>query len=82
MPALVDAAARGLAGANLTEAYLKGANLTGAYLTGANLAGADLSRADLRNALGLTAAQIKLANTDAGTRMPEGMPAAVDPPSQ
>jgi hypothetical protein len=81
-----------LLGANVREANFTAANLQGAVLTGlvmdgvnftgANLTGADLSRADLRNALGLTAAQLKLANTDAGTRMPEGMPAAVDPPSQ
>jgi uncharacterized protein YjbI with pentapeptide repeats len=81
-----------LLGANVREANFTAANLQGAVLTGlvmdrvnfigANLAGADLSRADLRNALGLTAAQLKLANTDAGTRMPEGLPAAVDRPSQ
>jgi uncharacterized protein YjbI with pentapeptide repeats len=84
-----------LLGANIRDANLTAANLQGAILSGltmdgvnftrANLAGADLSRADLHNAVGLTAAQLKLANTDAGTRMPEGMPAAVDqssPPSQ
>jgi uncharacterized protein YjbI with pentapeptide repeats len=80
-----------LLGANLRGANFTGANLTNAVMTGlvmdgvdftrANLAGADLSRADLRNAGGLTAAQLKLAHTDSGTRMPEGMPAAVDPPS-
>ena len=80
-----------LLGANMRYANLTGANLQGAVLSGlamdgvnftqANLAGADLSRADLRNAVGLTAAQLKLANTDSGTRMPEGMPAAVDQPS-
>jgi uncharacterized protein YjbI with pentapeptide repeats len=73
-------------GANLTAANLKDAILTGLVMDGvdftrANLAGADLSRADLRNAQGLTAAQLKLANTDSGTRMPEGMAAAVDQPS-
>jgi uncharacterized protein YjbI with pentapeptide repeats len=72
--------------ANLTAANLKDAILTGLVMDGvdftrANLAGADLSRADLRNARGLTAAQLKLANTDSGTRMPEGMPAAIDQPS-
>ncbi len=85
-----------LLGANMRYANLTAANLQGAVLTGltmdgvnftrANLAGADLSRADLRNAVGLTAAQLKLANTDSGTRMPEGMPAAAtdqpSPPSQ
>jgi uncharacterized protein YjbI with pentapeptide repeats len=80
-----------LLGANMREANLTAANLTDAILTGlvmdgvdftrANLTGADLSRADLRNARGLTAAQLKLANTDSGTRMPEGMAAAVDQPS-
>jgi uncharacterized protein YjbI with pentapeptide repeats len=55
--------------------------MDGVDFTRANLAGADLSRADLRNARGLTAAQLKLANTDSGTRMPEGMPAGVDQPS-
>jgi hypothetical protein len=73
-------------GANFTAATLQDAILTGLVMDGvdftrANLAGADLSRADLRNARGLTAAQLKLANTDAGTRMPEGMPAGVDQPS-
>ncbi|MGB6562062.1 MAG: pentapeptide repeat-containing protein [Candidatus Binataceae bacterium] len=73
-------------GANLTAANLQDAILTGLVMDGvdftrANLAGADLSRADLRNARGLTAAQLKLANTDSGTRMPEGMPAGVDQPS-
>jgi uncharacterized protein YjbI with pentapeptide repeats len=75
--------------ANLTAANLKDAILTGLVMDGvdftrANLTGADLSRADLRNARGLTAAQLRLANTDSGTRMPEGMPAAMDqssPPS-
>ncbi len=76
-----------LLGANMREANLTAANLKDAILTGlvmdgvdftrANLAGADLSRADLRNARGLTAAQLKLANTDSGTRMPEGMAAAI-----
>jgi len=80
-----------LLGANVRDANLTAANLQNAILTGlvmdgvdftrANLAGADLSRADLRNARGLTEAQLKLANTDAGTRMPEGMPAGVDQPS-
>lgn len=73
--------------ANFTAANLQGALLTGQAMDGvdftrANLAGADLSRADLRNARGLTAAQLKLANTDSGTRMPEGMPPGIDPPSQ
>jgi uncharacterized protein YjbI with pentapeptide repeats len=73
-------------GANFTAANLQDAILTGLVMDGvdftrANLAGADLSRADLRNARGLTAAQLKLANTDSGTRMPEGMPAGVDQPS-
>jgi uncharacterized protein YjbI with pentapeptide repeats len=73
-------------GANFTAANLQGAILTGLVMDGveltrANLAGADLTRADLRNALGLTADQLKLANTDSGTRMPEGMPAGVDQPS-
>jgi uncharacterized protein YjbI with pentapeptide repeats len=80
-----------LLGADLRDANFTGANLQGAVLTGltmdgvnftrANLAGADLSRADLRNAVGLTRGQLKLANIDAGTRMPEGMPAATDQPS-
>src|ERR1700687_1111782 len=80
-----------LLGANLRDANFTGADLQGAVLTGlvmdgvnftrANLAGADLTRADLRNAMGLTAAQLKLANTDSGTRMPEGVPSGVDQPS-
>lgn len=75
-----------LLGANLREANFTAANLQGAVLTGlvmdgvdftrANLAGADLGGADLRKAIGLTAAQLKLANTDSRTLMPPGMAAA------
>lgn len=81
-----------LLGANVMQANFTSANLQNAILTGlvmdgvnftrANLAGADLSRADLRNAIGLTSAQLKLANTDSGTLLPQGMAAASDPPSQ
>lgn len=81
-----------LLGANMRDANLTAANLQGAILTGlvmdgvnftrANLRGADLSRADLRHALGLEIAQLKLANTDSNTRMPDGIPATVDLPSQ
>jgi uncharacterized protein YjbI with pentapeptide repeats len=67
--------------ANLHDAILTGLVMDGVDFTRANLAGADLSRADLRNARGLTEAQLNLANTDSGTRMPEGMPAGVDQPS-
>jgi uncharacterized protein YjbI with pentapeptide repeats len=80
-----------LLGANMRDANLTAANLRDAVLTGlvmdgvdftqANLAGADLSRADLRNARGLTPAQLKLANTDSGTRMPESTASGVDQPS-
>ena len=80
-----------LLGARMSDANLTGANLQSAVLTGlvmdgvdftrANLSGADLSRADLRNAVGLTPAQLKLANTDAGTRLPAGIPAALDAPA-
>jgi hypothetical protein len=68
-------------GANLHDAILTGLVMDGVDFTRANLAGADLSRADLRNARGLTAAQLKLANTDFGTRMPAGMAAGSDQPS-
>lgn len=73
-----------LLGANLTNANLQGAILTGARfdgvdLTGANLKGADLSRADLSKARGLTAAQLKLANTDSGTLVPKSMEPAAAP---
>jgi uncharacterized protein YjbI with pentapeptide repeats len=70
-----------LTGANLQDAILTGLVMDGVDFTRANLAGADLTRADLRNARGLTAAQLKLANTDAGTRMPEGMSVGADQPS-
>jgi uncharacterized protein YjbI with pentapeptide repeats len=58
-----------VAQANFTNANLQGAILTGLIMdgvnfTGANLTGADLSRADLRYTVGLTAAQLKSANTD------------------
>ncbi len=62
-----------LAGANLQGAILTGARLDGVDLARANLQGADLSRADLSSARGLTAAQLKLANTDSGTRLPKGI---------
>jgi len=55
--------------------------MDGVDFTRANLSGADLSRADLRNAVGLTPAQLKLANTDAETRLPAGMPAMLDAPA-
>jgi hypothetical protein len=80
-----------LLGANMRDAKFTAANLQGAVLTGlvmdgvdftgANLAGADLSRADLHNAIGLTAVQLKLANIDSGTRLPQGMSAVTDLPS-
>jgi uncharacterized protein YjbI with pentapeptide repeats len=70
-----------LTAANLQDAVLSGLVMDGVDFTRANLAGADLTRADLRNARGLTAAQLKLANTDSGTRMPEGVPAGIDQPS-
>lgn len=68
-----------VAQANFTNANLQGAILTGLVmdgvnLTGANIAGADLSRADLRYTIGLTAAQLKLANTD-GALTPDGLAA-------
>ena len=66
--------------ANCQNAILTGLVMDGVNFTRANLAGADLSRANLRLARGLTAAQIKLANTDSGTRMPEGIPATADAP--
>jgi uncharacterized protein YjbI with pentapeptide repeats len=55
--------------------------MDGVDFTRANLSGADLSRADLRNAVGLTPAQLKLANIDAGTQLPAGMPAMLDAPA-
>jgi len=80
-----------LLGAKMTNANLTGANLQNAILTGlvmdgvdftrANLSGADLSRADLRNAVGLSPAQLKLANIDAETRLPAGMSVLLDAPA-
>ncbi|MFD8111042.1 MULTISPECIES: pentapeptide repeat-containing protein [Streptomyces griseus group] len=65
-----------LAGACLDGALLKGATLSeadlrGACLTGADLADADLTRADLSSALGLTVAQVLLAGSLLGCRLPD-----------
>lgn len=57
-----------LTGADLTAAELTGATLSGAILLGVNLIGADLTKA-----IGLTAAQLEPARTDATTRLPPGM---------
>ncbi len=61
--------------ANLIRADLRGADLsyadlTGAYLTKANLLDTDLRFANLRNANGVSKAQIAQAKTNASTRLP------------
>jgi uncharacterized protein YjbI with pentapeptide repeats len=72
-----------LDGANLAGADLSGANLTGVQLSKTKLAGAKFTGAELRMAgmaycdlhevIGLTASQIKVAQIDKNTRLPEGI---------
>lgn len=61
------------AGTDLSQANLVGAYFGGANLTGAKLAGAVLSGAELREARGLTQAQISLACGDGATTLPAGL---------
>lgn len=78
-----------LDGASLIEAYLrdahlegaslKGATLQDAYLAGVHVDGAKLPAADLRGAFGLTWDQLKLAQRDQQTRLPEYLSAPVQP---
>lgn len=81
-----------LDGASLIEAYLRdahleGASLTGAllreaYLAGAHVDGAKLPAADLRSAFGLTWEQLKLAQRDQQTRLPEYLSALAGPEAE
>lgn len=78
-----------LDGASLVEAYLHDAHLEGAslegatlqeaYLAGAHLEGATLAAADLRGVFGLTWDQLKLAQRDHLTRLPDYLVAPVRP---
>jgi hypothetical protein len=62
-----------LVGADLSGALLGVADLSGARLGEANLLGATLHRADLRQARGLTQAQLDVAQGDALTQLPAGL---------
>ena len=59
-----------LYGANLNWVALSGADLKGANLNSTSLNGADLSGADLRDAIGLTQAQLDEAIIDSDTQLP------------
>lgn len=60
-------------GTNLSGANLAHANLDGADFTGAKLTIASFKGTDLRNAKGLTQAQLDTACGDAATKAPDGM---------
>lgn len=62
-----------LSGANLTRAKLPTSLLAGANFTRAELRGARLERCELHEAIGLTADQIKVAQIDKDTKLPEGI---------
>lgn len=68
-----DLTSADLSGANLQRAQLVAATLTAVNLTGADIRGARLEQADLRETTGLTAAQLKLAQLDTNTVLPEGI---------
>ncbi len=61
-----------LYGANLNWVALSGADLRGANLNSTSLNGADLRGADLRDAIGLTQAQLDEAIIDSDTQLPSG----------
>lgn len=61
-----------LAGANLAGADLGFADLSGANLTGANITGANFYNTNLKGAKGLTAQQIKSAESFKDATMPDG----------
>ncbi|HOF87494.1 MAG TPA: pentapeptide repeat-containing protein [Armatimonadota bacterium] len=60
-----------LLGANLRQASLRGARVARTIFNGATLEDAALAGVDLREARGLTPAQLARARTDAHTRLPE-----------
>ncbi|OPZ88053.1 MAG: Secreted effector protein pipB2 [bacterium ADurb.Bin429] len=60
-----------LLGTNLRQASLRGTRVARTIFNGANLEDAELTGVDLREARGLTAAQLARARTDARTQMPE-----------
>ena len=62
-----------LVGADLREANLRGANLAKADLGKANLANVNLIATDLGTAKGLTCDQLRPAQTDETTRLPNGL---------
>ena len=59
-----------MGGAILQDTSFHGAKLRGAYLRAAKFDRTDISGADLRDAEGLTSAQISHTIRDAGTRLP------------
>src|SRR5215471_10762180 len=72
-----------LTGANLTGAKLNNANLESAKLNNANLSDANVTEAylgsarleavNLSSVKGITCAQVRVARTDRGTKLPDGM---------
>ncbi|HVK20480.1 MAG TPA: pentapeptide repeat-containing protein [Actinokineospora sp.] len=69
-----------LTDANLRGARLQAATLAGATLTGADLVDTDLCGVDLTGVHGLTSKQLRLAKTDARTRVPTGIDHPMDGP--
>ena len=59
--------------ADARGADLRGASFSGAVVTGASFDGANIAGADLRQAEGLTQAQLDQACGDGRTRVPQGM---------
>jgi hypothetical protein len=71
-----------LEGANLAGAHLEAAYLWHAHLEGADLWHAHLEGADLSDAVGLSEAQLAVADGNTVTRLPEGMPRPAHWPDQ
>lgn len=64
--------------ASLTDAHMEGAYLVGAHLRGVSLHRAHLQGASLEGATGLTLDQIKKANIDAETKLPDYIQLAIE----